>query len=437
MKTTLCFCILMCTCTIRSHAQSAFEFISHDRNLSASNYCIYPDSISPKLTPPPNGKRPFYMSHYGRHGSRYLSNRKGYDIPYQMLCRADSMDELTPIGQDVLIKIRDIIDDAEDRWGDLTGIGKRQHRNIAKRMIQHFPEIFQDSAFVDAHSTIVPRCILSMGAAIQQLVAANPRLRVTMNNSYQNMWYMNYQDKRLRDSMMTYQAKEAYEKFCKPRDRNPRLIELLFVDPDYTQKNISEKWLNYYLLKTALMQQNTHMSEDNCYLIDLFSYEEIHQFWQKENAWWYINYGPSPLNGGQQPYTQRNLLRQIIEEADSMMKNDVHGATLRFGHETVLLPLVCLLGLNGYDYQTTDLDKLEQSGWWACLVFPMASNIQIVFYRTNPDDQDIIFKILLNENEAMLPIPTDIAPYYHWRDFRKHYLEKLDAYEKQHQALAN
>ena len=72
-------------------AQSAFEMIQRDRNLSASNYCIYPDSALAPLTPAPEGKRPFYISHYGRHGSRYLSNRKGYDIPCNYLKSADSL----------------------------------------------------------------------------------------------------------------------------------------------------------------------------------------------------------------------------------------------------------------------------------------------------------------------------------------------------------
>jgi hypothetical protein len=95
----------------------------------------------------------------------------------------------------------------------------------------------------------------------------------------------------------------------------------------------------------------------------------------------------------------------------------------------VLLPLACLLGLNGYDYQTDNLEDLEHHGWWACLIFPMASNIQFVFYRKSPRDSDVIFKILLNEQEATLPLPTDMAPYYHWRDFRNHYLKMLDDYE--------
>ena len=78
-----------------------------------------------------------------------------------------------------------------------------------------------------------------------------------------------------------------------------------------------------------------------------------------------------------------------------------------------------------------DLELLEPSGWWACLVFPMASNIQFVFYRSDVNDRDIIFKVLLNEEEARLPLLTDIAPYYHWSDFRDYYLLKLDAYSYQ------
>ena len=59
----------------------------------------------------------------------------------------------------------------------------------------------------------------------------------------------------------------------------------------------------------------------------------------------------------------------------------------------------------------------------------MASNLQFVFYRNSPDDDDVIFKVLLNEKEAWLPLANDIAPYYHWKDFKKYYLKRLDAYD--------
>ena len=420
--------VLMTLLSVSTWAQSAFEFISQNRNFSASNYCIYPDSVKPYMTPPPAGKRPFYISHYGCHGSRYLNNRKGYDIPFRMLCSADSMGELTQTGKETLQELQLIISDSEGRWGDLSGLGKLQHRNIARRMMKRFPEVFRGNASIDAKSTTVTHCILSMGSALQEMKSINPKLNITMDASNRTMFYMNHQDRKFRDSLMTAEATKAYDNYCSSRIRNPRLMEKLFIHPDSVRKVVDEEWLNYYLLKTALIQQNTHM-DDSSTMIDLFSFEEIHQFWQRENAWWYLVYGPSPHSGGYRHYSQRYLLRQIIQDADSCLQLPNTTVQLRYGHETVVLPLTCLLGINGFDLQTDNLEDLEENGWWACLVFPMASNIQLVFYRSGPTDRDVIFKVLLNEAEAMLPIQTDIAPYYHWRDFREYYLKKLDEYD--------
>jgi hypothetical protein len=152
--------------------------------------------------------------------------------------------------------------------------------------------------------------------------------------------------------------------------------------------------------------------------------------WQVDNVLWYIQHGACKLNGGNQPYSQRYLLRQLIADADSCIQLDKPGAQLRFGHDTVLLPLVCLIGVNGYDLATDNLDELEAKGWWCSSVFPMASNLQFIFYRSNIKDKDILFKVLLNEEEATLPIQTDCAPYYHWSDFRQYCLDKLAAYKR-------
>jgi hypothetical protein len=59
----------------------------------------------------------------------------------------------------------------------------------------------------------------------------------------------------------------------------------------------------------------------------------------------------------------------------------------------------------------------------------MGSNLQIIFYRSSPKDHDVLIKVLLNETEATLPLPTDCAPYYHWQDFRKYCLDKLNSYK--------
>ena len=74
------------------HAQPVMEIIKQHPAYSSCNYDIYPDSIPDNLTPAPAGKKPFYISHYGRHGSRYISNRTGYDTPYKMMIQAEKVD---------------------------------------------------------------------------------------------------------------------------------------------------------------------------------------------------------------------------------------------------------------------------------------------------------------------------------------------------------
>jgi hypothetical protein len=213
---------------------------------------------------------------------------------------------------------------------------------------------------------------------------------------------------------------------------NSRLMEQIFKNPDIVKDMVEESDFNYYLMKMGLFQLNTHLYR-NTFLIDIFQPEELYRMWQIDNALWYAQYAHYTANyGGQYPYVQRHLLRKIINEADSCIHLERHGAQLRFGHETVLLPLVCLLGINGYDLHSNKLDEIEDKGWWCSDIFPMAANLQFVFYRSSPKDKDILFKVLLNEQEARLPIRTDCAPYYHWRDFRRYYLKKIDNYEKQH-----
>ena len=42
----------------------------------------------------------------------------------------------------------------------------------------------------------------------------------------------------------------------------------------------------------------------------------------------------------------------------------------------------------------------------------------------------MLVKVLLCEDEATLPIKSDVAPYYHWKDFKEYCLKKLEGYKK-------
>lgn len=428
MKRVLTILVVCCSMLV-ARGQMVLDIIRQSPGYASCNYDVYPDSIPDKLTAAPKGKHPFYISHYGRHGSRYINRRSGYEIPYKMIVQANGVDELTAMGKRVFSEMNFILNDSEDRWGDLTTLGKNQQLQIARRMIDRFPEVFADSANVSAISTVVPRCMMSMESFLIGLTQQNPRLRITMDASRRTQGYMNYQDPLLRINKMTPEAQKAYDAYIASRVGNSRLMEMLFKNPDIVKELVDETFFSYYLMKMGLFQLNTHLNQ-NTFLTDLFTAEDLYRMWQIDNVLWYVRYGFCPLNGGDYPYTQRHLLRQMIADADSCLRLDTPGAQLRFGHDTVLLPLVCLLGINGYDLQTNNLEEIETRGWWSSSVFPMGSNVQFIFYRSSPRDKDVLFKVLLNEQEARLPIRTDCAPYYHWRDFRRHYLKKLDQYEK-------
>jgi len=429
MKQLILTLTLFCISSMLN-AQTAKEEIQKDLHNSASNHLSYPGPKQVRLTPAPDGKKPFYISHYGRHGSRYLVGKDEYTRTYNIMVKADSMGALTTLGKDVLRRIALLKDESDNRLGELSPLGALQHRQIARRMYERFPEVFAGDVCIDAKSTVVIRCILSMENALMQLVMLNPSLRIRHDASHHDMYYIGFRDKKLINQRTDSVINEKFNTFAKKYDHSQELISKLFCDMEFVDREVDAKLLANDIFALASNLQNIE-ARKKITLYDLFSDDELYDYWKVRNASWYIHYGCYTGNGGKQPYGQRNLLRRIIEEADSCIQLERPGATLRFGHETMVLPLTCLLDLNGYGLQTDNLESLERKGWVNYRVFPMAANIQFVFYRSDPQDKDVLVKVLLNENEATLPIKSEEAPYYKWSDLRDYYLKKLDAYHEE------
>lgn len=423
-KNLLLVFALMLSLTIS--AQQARKDFKKEITMSGSNYVAYPGPQK-ALTPAPEGYEPFYISHYGRHGSRYLIGTSDYDRPYNILKKAKDQGVLTAKGEEVMEKVRRIKEEAWRRDGELTLRGAEQHRGIAKRMYERFPEVFAGNVRIDAKSTTVIRCILSMENALQQLKAMNPNLDIRHDASEHDMWYMNFDDKELFVKRMPKEVKDAYNAFSDRHLNYEKTMRKLFTGESYWRDSIDASWLCDNLFKLASNMQSTELRKEIS-LYELFDEDQIYDMWQRNNAWWYINFGPSPLNGGTQPFSQRNLLNMIIHEADSCLQLQHPGVTLRYGHDTMVMPLVCLLDINGYGKQIADLEQLDDEEWYNYRIFPMACNLQFVFYRKQGSG-DIIFKLLHNEDEAAIPVKTDIAPYYHWNDFKEYCKKRLDSYK--------
>lgn len=423
------FTIAIALASLYVSAQVSRDEIKENIYRSGSNYYAYPGPTQKKLTKAPKGYVPYYISHYGRHGSRHLINDSDYDKAWKPLLRADSLGKLTVLGKDVLRRVTLIRQDAEKRHGELTLLGAEQHQAIGNRMYERFPEVFKGTTHIDAKSTIVIRCILSMENALHSLLRHNPNLDIRHDASEHDMWYMNLHDRELDKKKMPDELSKTYDAFCKRHQHNDRLMTTLFNDENYWHNEVNAQELSYHLFKLASNLQSTELRH-SLTLYDLFTTDELYDHWLQTNAWWYIHYGPCPLNGGVSPYSQRNLLRVMIEEADSCLLLPHPGATLRFGHEVCVMPLACLLELDDFGKPIADLERLDDEGWHCYKIFPMGCNIQIIFYHPKKGNGPILLKVLLNENETRLPLTPVNGPYYKWEDFKEYYMNKLRNYEK-------
>ena len=427
-------------------AQTAREEIAANKYLAGSNYLDYDRyPATQQLTPAPKGYVPFYMSHYGRHGSRWLISTDSYTSVTRPLQLAQKAGKLTPKGEEVLRLVEQFVSlpvadyptldgkyaGAQLRLGDLSTVGERQHHGIGRRMAQHFPEIFkQKDVFIDARSTVVNRCILSMMAECEELAAANPTARIHNDVSEALQYYLNAPRTGLVKAMRekSRNAKRQFGYQVKP----DRLMQVLFNDQQWVADSLKADRIMSQLFEIVTNMQSHDTDID---LYPLFNNDEIYDQWRTRNISWYLDYGPAPQTGGAMPFSQKNLLRNIIETADTVTQTQ---ATLRFGHEVCVMPLACLLELDNCGIAVDDLNELDKY-WRNYRIYPMACNIQLIFYKPKKSltsQKDILVKALLNERECRLPIPTTRYPYYNWADLRQYYLDKLAKFEQREAEIA-
>ena len=417
--------------TLSAAAQTAREELKANHYLSGSNYLDYDHQLSTTpLTAAPKGYEPFYMSHYGRHGSRWLIGEGDYLGPLTILREAHTAGKLTAEGEAVLKKLEDFHPTTIKRLGELTTVGERQHHGIGSRMAKNFPEIFKaKNVPIDARSTVVIRCILSMEAECEELAAANSTARIHNDVSESFQYYLNqgWSDRLRHASRDGRKVRGIYEhKYSHPE----RLMKVLFNDQTYVYDNIRASSLMRQLFEIA---SNMQSHDTDIELYSLFTDDEIYDQWRMRNIGWYLDYAAAPQTGAIMPFSQLNLLKNIIETADTIVDNSkahTPQVTLRFGHEVCVMPLACLLELGNCGAQVENLDTLDNV-WRNYRIFPMACNVQLVFYRPKKGKTgDILVKALLNEREMPLPVQAVSGPYYRWQDLRQYYLEKIRNFEK-------
>ncbi|MCQ2959241.1 MAG: histidine phosphatase family protein [Bacteroidales bacterium] len=400
-----------------SFAQSVKEEVFADVNKMCSNHLRY-QIPNEKYTVAPKGYKPVYISHYGRHGSRYHWGNSDYQYFYDLFKKAEQAGVLTDLGKSVAERMYRLYADAYLRAGDLTQTGRLQHAGIAERMVKNFPEVFDGKAVIDVSVSTSQRCIMSMDAFCSQLKAMCPDLQITAESSKRLMYFIcNDSWDTVANYLSNPKWKDGYDDFHSKHVKPERMMKALFSDSLYVLENIDAVGFMRKLHEIhGTMQGIDDLDFD---FADVFTQEELYGCWLVQNAWWYGAYGACPMTNSRGAKFAKNLLKHILDEADKALSGDGANATLRFGHDTGLLPLASLMQLEGCNSKITDLEKLSES-WCDFKIIPMAGNLQMIFYKSKKSN-DVLVKVLLNEREVDLPISSDIAPYYNWNDVEQFY----------------
>ena len=117
------------------------------------------------------------------------------------------------------------------------------------------------------------------------------------------------------------------------------------------------------------------------------------------------------------------MVENIISMADADIASGSTQLRLRFGHDSGLMPLLAFLDVNGFGRRTASAK--EGIEIFPAYNIPMGCSVQFVFFRNATGN--VIFKLLLNEAEATLPLHAVSGPYYRWADFKEHYLPLIAA----------
>ena len=367
-------------------------------------YYAYPVKEAPRIAIP-EGYEPFYISHYGRHGSRWLPSQERYDW---VMAQFSDNNCLTPLGKSVKRRLKKICKNAQGNAGQLTPLGAAQHRGIARRMVANYPEVFlAGDTRILARSSTSPRCRASMLAFVGEL----PVRGIKAETNPDHMAYINHESAELKalTARTRRQATIGTERF----------IGSLFKDA--TKVADAAKLLSeLHTIASDMQDIPLRIS-----LWDIFTPEEMLAVHDANNERMTICNGDTLINDGIPARSSIALWQNIEQEADAMMAQGAHGASLRFGHDTALFRLLTLLGV-----------QLPGTGMED--IIPMAANVQMIFLKNKTKADDILVAFLLNERPRPLKnVEALVSPFlYRWADVKQVVCQRIHALEHLRQLSA-
>ncbi len=381
---------------------------------------------SPKAsTPAPKGYEATYVSHYGRHGSRYAYTARAYTILLDMLREGAAADNLTAYGRELLDQLEPFWKTVEYRVGDLTELGWAQHTQIAKTMVQSFPKAFGKGSRVDATSSASVRSIMSMTSCITTLSRVAPKATIYAHQGKEDIQATRPNEARnpfaYTGPATVFPYAETSEQFFLRRfPQYPEVLGRMFKDPSAClgKRSAYDVFFHLYMFVAGM---NSIPEELRLPVAGIFTPDEYATLWETDNYERfneYLYYRTSCSS----------IVDDMIEKADARLASHEPGADLRYGHDHIMMALMMIMDIddfNKYPSNPDDLAKVFQT-----YRSPMATNLQMVFYTPKGGKAgDVLVKVLHNGEEVRLGSlrPFD-GPYYKWADVRSYLVSRVNLF---------
>ena len=364
-------------------------------------------------TPAPKGYKPFYISHYGRHGSRSNWGGKPYEYISSRYHKAADAGLLTAEGIAAMEQIDELIRLHDNMDGRLTYLGTQEHRQIARRMYNNYRPVFHNgSKKLSARSSTSQRVIVSMAAFTGELMEQEKGLDIHWDTGEELMKIVSTDAPRpVRDSVYKILARQARENV----PDTSAFFARVFTDPAAARALVGNSV--QFMQLTFNMATGCAAFGLDRRLFDLFTWDDLYAYQQNLSMNFYLRQCNSVEFGDQRMPSVDPLIRDIIEKADAAIATGEYAADLRFGHDYQLLALSSRLGLKGVAER---MDQESCKDWPGWKYTPFAGNVQLIFFRDKKGN--VLVKPLLNERETPI-LGLEGFPYYKWEDV-KNYLEE-------------
>ena len=348
------------------------------------------------------------INHVGRHGARYATSPRRFSEVVDVMTGAD----LTPLGEKILASVNNAVSATDGHWGDLDSLGIAEQQGIARRLCMAYPQLVIGQK-VTAISSYVGRCIASMDAftsVVRRFQSGLGELTTDSGSQYD-------------DLVRFFQVDSAYVRWAESKPYEPELA-------DFTAQTSPADALCRRIFKTIPADLDAEKLVSAIYYclssqgamglgdeaMSLLTPDEMNRLWAIDNLRQYFSRTASTVSTLPADIASPMLL-DLVQTTDDFIAGRL-GTTvnLRFGHAETLMPLLSLMRLPGCYYLTHYFDTVS-SRWQTWHVVPMASNLQMILFRSHATGR---YYVRLDLNER--PVEIEGMTYIPWNRLRAHLL---------------